>query len=347
MRASYPFECSGCDKKFPSIICYNNHVRNPSIRPPAMQVASLNSNPFVRDDKWTHLYRSYFDMWQRIPISTKYWLYCAIAVPKNVYEATETFDMRQYMRKCIQERTPVTVYIGKYSGITTKMSRYHLEATRCSRSSIGKSILSKEFEWFHVTSQQYRNHQELNIAEVLAQTFVNWRCHHAKTRSSGILYKPLWSHCERQTFQNLTSRQQKLGLLRLFKDADQFQLFCTRGLMGTCNINHDEPIEVIKGQSPINLLFSGNWHITEENLTPLKIRNVACVGSSASRTVNQRTIYTIDSTPNEGQKPKVKRKPCTPSTCPVCAKQLRSKNTATTHFMKCHPKEYNLRKHNE
>jgi hypothetical protein len=174
----------------------------------------------------------------------------------------------------MEEKTPVTVYIGKCSSNRNQMSTYHLDTFKGFHSSIGKSILSKEFEWFHVTSQQYRSLRELNIAEALAQTFVNWRCHHAKTRSSGVLYKPWWSRCERQTFQNMASREHTFGLLRMFKDPEQFQLFCTRGLMGTCNINHDEPIEVIKGQPPVTLLFSGNWHITEENLTPLKIRCV-------------------------------------------------------------------------
>jgi hypothetical protein len=288
-------------------------------------------------------------MLQRIPIPTTFWLYCVVAVAKQVYEATQSFDIRQYMRKCIQERTPVTIYIGKYSGISGKMSRYHIEGNRHKSSAIGKSILSKEFAWFHVTSQQYRNLEELNIAETLAQTFVQWRCHHAKTRSCGLLYKPLWARCERQTFQDMASREHKLGLLRMFKDPDQFQLFCTGGLMGTCNINHDEPIEVIQGQPPLTLLFSGNWHITEENFTPLMIRNVACVGSAASRTVNQGPEYTKASPPNEGQKRKVKRKPpteCTTNTCPVCARNFRSKSAATRHFITMHPKEYDLRKHN-
>jgi hypothetical protein len=275
MRTSYPFQCSGCDQRFPTIIGYNKHVRNPSIQPPAMPVASLNSDPFVRHDQWAELYRSYFESWQRVPIpTTYYWLYCAIAVPKPAYQAAQTFDIRQYMKKCMQDKTPVTLYIGKCTSKSNRMSTYHLCTFKGFQSSIGKSILSKEFEWFHVTSQQYRNLRELNIAEALAQTFVNWRCHNAKTRSCGIFYKPLWSRCERQIFQNMASREQKLGLLRMFKDTEQFQPFCTRDLMGTCNINHDDPIEVIKGQPPVNLLFSGNWHITEENLQPLKIRCV-------------------------------------------------------------------------
>jgi hypothetical protein len=275
MRASYPFQCSGCDQRFQTFIGYNKHVRNPSIRPPAMPTSSLNSDPFVRHDQWAELYQSYFESYESEPIATTfYWLYCAVAVPKHEYEAIQTFDIRQYMKKCMQEKTPVTVYIGKCSSSSNRnqMSTYHLDTFKGFRSSIGKSILSKEFEWFHVSSQQYPNLRELNIAEALAQTFVNWRCHHAKTRSCGILYKPMWSHCERKTFQNMTSREHNLGLLRIFKDPDQFQLFCTRGLMGTCNMNHDEPIEVIKGQPPVKLLFSGNWHITEENLTRLKIR---------------------------------------------------------------------------
>jgi hypothetical protein len=275
LRASYPFQCSGCDSSFKSNAGYIKHDTNPSIRPPEMPVALLNSDPFVRRDQWAESCRSYFEAYEREPIPTTfYWLYCAIAVPKPEYDATQAFDIRQYMKKCMQEQTPVAVYIGKCSSQINQMSTYHLDTFRCFHSSIGKSILSKEFEWFHVTSQQYRNLRELNVAEALAQTFVNWRCHHAKTRSSGIVYKPLWSHCERQTFQNMTSREHKLGLLRIFKDPDQFQLFCTRGLMGTCNINHDELIEVIKGQPPVKLLFSGNWHITEENLQPLKIRCV-------------------------------------------------------------------------
>jgi hypothetical protein len=277
MRASYPFLCSGCDKRFRDIIGYNNHVQNPSIRPPAMPVASLNSDPFVRHDQWTELYRSYLEAWQRVPTRTTYRLYCAIAVPKHRYEASQTFDIRQFMRKCIQERKPVTIYIGKCSG-NTRISHYHLNVHQCSRSVIGKSILSKEFEWFHVTSHQYRNLEELNIAEALAQAFVNWRCHHAKTRSSGILYKPLWFHSERTTFQNL-SREHKLGLIRIFKDPDHFQLFCNEGITGTCNMNHDESIEVTNGKPPVNLLFSGNWHITEESLNPLKIRYVYIIFS--------------------------------------------------------------------
>jgi hypothetical protein len=275
LRASYPFQCGGCDQTFKSITGYNKHVRNPSIRPPAMPVASLNSDPFVRHDQSAELYRRHFEDYQREPIPTTfYWLYCTIAVPKLEYEAAQSFDIRQYMKRCMKEKIPITVYIGKCSSNRTKMSTYHLDTFKGFRSSIGKSILSKEFEWFHVTSQQYRNLRELNIAEALAQTFVNWRCHHAKTRSSGVVYKPWWSRCERQTFQNMASREHKLGLLRIFKDPDQFQLFCTRDLMGTCSVNHDEPIEVIKGQPPVTLLFSGNWHITEENLQPLKIRCV-------------------------------------------------------------------------
>jgi hypothetical protein len=273
VRASYPFPCSGCDQRFQTIIGYNKHVRNPSIQPPAMPVASLNSDPFVRHDHWAESYRSHFEGYQLDPIPTIfYWLYCAIAVPKHEYEATQAFDVRQYMKTCMQEKTPVSVYIGKCSSERDKMSTYHLDTFKGLQSSIGKSIL--EFEWFHVTSQQYRNLKELDIAETLAQTFVNWRCHHAKTRSSGVVYKPRWSKNQRQTFQNLTNHEHQLGLLRIYKDPDQFQLFCTRGLMGTCNMNHDEPIEVIKGQPPVTLLFSGNWHITEESLTPLKIRCV-------------------------------------------------------------------------
>jgi hypothetical protein len=275
MRASYPFHCSDCEQRFQTIIGYNKHVQDPSIRPPEVPVASLNANPFVRRDQSAELYRSYFEAYEREPIPTKFYcLYCAIAVPKHEYDATQTFDIRQYMKKSMEEKTPVTVYIGKCTSKHSKMSTYHLNTFRGFQSSIGKSILSKEFEWFLVASQRYRNSQELNIAEALAQTFVNWRCHHAKTRSYGVVYKPLWSRCERQTFQNIASCEHKLGLLRMFKDTDQFQLFCTRGLLGTCNINHDEPIEVITGQQPVNLLFSGNWHISEENLQPLKIRCV-------------------------------------------------------------------------
>jgi hypothetical protein len=275
MRASYPFQCSGCDQRFQNIICYNKHDTNPSIRPPAMPVASLNSDPFVVHDQWTELYRRHFESYEREPIPTTfYWLYCAIAVPKPEYDATQTFDIRQYMKKCVQEKTPVTVYIGKCTSKSNRMSTYHLCTFKGFQSSIGKSLLSKEFDWFHVNSRQYRNLRELNIAEALAQTFVNWRCHYAKTRKSGILYKPRWSLTQSKIFHNLTSREHQLGLLRMFKDPDEFQLFCTRDLMGTCNINHDEPIEVITGQPPVNLLFCGNWHITEEHLTPLKMRCV-------------------------------------------------------------------------
>jgi hypothetical protein len=156
LRASYPFQCSGCDNSFKSNTGYNKHVRNPSIRPPAMPVASLNSDPFVRNDQWAELYRSYFESYEREPIPTKlYWLYCAIAVLKPEYEAAQTFDIRQYMKKCMHEKTPVAVYIGKHSGRSGKMSHYHLCTFRGFLSSIGKSILSKEFEWFHVASQQY------------------------------------------------------------------------------------------------------------------------------------------------------------------------------------------------
>jgi hypothetical protein len=58
----------------------------------------------------------------------------------------------------------------------------------------------------------------------------------------------------------------------------------------------------------------------------------------------------MDSTSNEGHVPKAKKKPCTPNTCPVCLETFATKRGANLHFIKCHPKEYDLeydlRKHN-
>jgi hypothetical protein len=48
--------------------------------------------------------------------------------------------------------------------------------------------------------------------------------------------------------------------------------------------------------------------------------------------------------PSTSNKTPTGRKPCTPSTCPVCVETFGTKLGATVHFMKCHPKEYDLRK---
>jgi hypothetical protein len=50
--------------------------------------------------------------------------------------------------------------------------------------------------------------------------------------------------------------------------------------------------------------------------------------------------------PSTSHKSPTGRKPCTPSTCPVCVETFGTKLGATVHFKKCHPEEYDLRKHN-
>jgi hypothetical protein len=50
--------------------------------------------------------------------------------------------------------------------------------------------------------------------------------------------------------------------------------------------------------------------------------------------------------PSTSHKSPTGRKPCTPSTCPVCVETFGTKLGAKLHFKKRHPHEYDLRKHN-
>jgi hypothetical protein len=237
-----------------------------------MTVASMNSDPFLSDDRSTKAFQGTFDLWQSTHFQTQYWNYCAIAVPKHEYESTPTFDVQSYMLQCMQKGKPVKVYIGKCTRMNCSLSKYHTDARTCLMSSIGKSILSNEYVWFHVTSLQFRSSDDTKKAEVLAQFFVNWRCHHAINTKSGFHYIPGWSTNETETFRTLTTDQDKLGLLRIFKDTVNFQLFCKASLKGKCNRNHDKPIQVVKGRPHQRLLFNANWHITEKCSTPIKLR---------------------------------------------------------------------------
>jgi hypothetical protein len=237
-----------------------------------MIVASMNADPFFTDHSSTKYFERHFKGYGSHQDKSKYTIYCAIAVPKNEYQVTSEFDVRNYILSCIQKGTPVKVYIGKCSNPYSGISNYHTYVLTCPKSSIGNSILSNEEEWFHVTSQQYLSSDDAKKAEALAHAFVNWRCHHAKTRESGFFYMPAWKNNESQTFQTLTTNEDKLGLFRIFKDTENFQLFCKANLDGKCNANHGGAIEIVKGKPYQTLLFNANWHINEGGRTPLKIR---------------------------------------------------------------------------
>jgi hypothetical protein len=268
-----PFHCS-CGRTFTSIMVYNVHKRDRLIYPPAIMDEHIHSGPLINEDSFISNCLHYV---MNLPSRTavrdvKYWVYCLVGVPVNVYRNTTTFNIRTYMRDCLQRKEPILVYIGKCSvtGRTLHYSSYHTNVFSSVFSSVGKSIMLQTIEWFHVGSQEYRTAEHAEIVEALAQVFVNWRCH---TTTHQVKYKPAWVNTENQIFQSRTTVEEKFGLLKMYKDFHNVDLFCTGCLNGTCTKSHDARTQLFHGEPLVQLwLFSGNWNINRTDLLPLRMR---------------------------------------------------------------------------
>jgi hypothetical protein len=234
----------------------------------------ITSGPFINEERFISNCLNYFiNLPRPRPVrAVKYWVYCLVGVPVKVYRNTAMFNIRTYMTDCLQRKEPILVYIGKYSksGGTLKYSSYHTDVFRGLFSSVGKSIMLETMEWFHVGSQEYRTAQHAEIAEALAQVFVNWRCH---TSTHQIKYKPAWVNTENQIFQLETTVDEKFGLLKMYKDVENVDLFCTGCLNGTCTKSHVARTQLFHGEPLVRLwLFSGNWNVNGTDLLPLRMR---------------------------------------------------------------------------
>jgi hypothetical protein len=270
-----PLLCS-CGRTFTSTRDYNRHKRNPLISPPAIMDAHIHSGPLINEESFISNCLNYFINLPRrrtVP-SVKYWVYCLVGVPVKVYRNTAPFNIQTYMTDCLQRKEPILVYIGKCSKRGGKLthSSYHTDVFGSLYSSVGKSIMLQTIEWFHVRSQAYRTAEHAEIAEALAQVFVNWRCH---TSTHEIKYKPAWVNTANQTFQSETTVEEKFGLLKMYKDVENVDLFCTGCLSGTCTKSHNARTQLFHGEPLVrSWFFSGNWNVHGTDLLPLRIRCV-------------------------------------------------------------------------
>jgi hypothetical protein len=268
-----PLLCS-CGRTFTSTRNYNIHKRNPLIYPPAIMDEHIHSGPFINEESLISNCLNYVTNLPRPRgvRDVKHWVYCLVGVPVNVYRNTTLFNIQTYMTDCLQRKEPILVYIGKCTvrpGQST-YSSYHTDVFRSLYSSVGKSIMLQTIEWFHVRSQAYRTAEHAEIAEALAQVFVNWRCH---TSTHAIKYKPAWINTENQIFQSRTTVEEKFGLLKMYKDFANVDLFCTECLNGTCTKFHVARTQLFEGEPLVQLwFFSGNWNVHGTDLLPLRIR---------------------------------------------------------------------------
>jgi hypothetical protein len=268
-----PLLCS-CGRTFTSTMVYHVHKRNPLIYPPAIMDEHIHSGPLINEES---LISNCLNYVMNLPRGRavremKYWVYCLVGVPVNVYRNTTPFNIRTYMTDCLQRKEPILVYIGKCTVMPGQLhySSYHTNVFSSVFSSVGKSILLKSIEWFHVGSQEYRTAQHAEIAEALAQVFVNWRCH---TSTREIKYKPAWVHTENQIFKSETTVDEKFGLLKMLKDVENVDLFCTGCLNGTCTKSHVARTQLFQGEPLFALwFFSGNWNVHGSDLLPLRMR---------------------------------------------------------------------------
>jgi hypothetical protein len=234
----------------------------------------INSGPLINEDRFVSNCLHYFTNLptpRRVP-DLKYWVYCLVGVPVNVYRNTTPFNIRTYMTDCLERKEPILVYIGKCSLRPGQLtySSYHTDVFKSLSSSVGKSIMLQTIEWFHVRSQAYQTAEHAEIAEVLAQVFVNWRCH---TKSPAMKYKPAWCNMDKQIFQSKTTIDEKFGLLKMYKDFQNVDLFCTECLNGTCTKVHVARTQLFEGEPLVQLwFFSGNWNVHGTDLLPLRIR---------------------------------------------------------------------------
>jgi hypothetical protein len=266
-----PLHCS-CGRTFNSRKVYNLHKRNPLIYSPAIMDEHIHSGSLINQESFISNCINYLTNGPRPVHDVKYWVYCLVGVPVNVYRNTSPFNIRTYMTDCLQRKEPILVYIGKYSkrGSTLKYSSYHTDVFRGLFSSVGKSIMLQTMEWFHVGSQAYRTAEHAEIAEALAQVFVNWRCH---TTNHEMKYKPAWYNMENQIFQSKTTVNEKFGLLKMYKDVENVDLFCTECLNGTCTKSHVARTQLFQGEPLVPLwFFSGNWKVHGTDLLPLRMR---------------------------------------------------------------------------
>jgi hypothetical protein len=230
------------------------------------------SGPLINEENFISNCINYFRNEPRAVDDLKHVVYCLVGVPMNVYKNTTAFNIRTYMTDCLQRKEPILVYIGKCSQGPGKMNYapYHTDVVDGVYSTVGKSVILETMAWFHVRSQMYRTLKDAERAEVLAQVFVSWRCH---IKTNQIKYKPGWFHMENQKFQAETTVDEKFGLLKMFKDVENVDLFCTGCLNGTCTKSHDERTELFYGEPIVQLsLFSGNWNINQTELMPLRMR---------------------------------------------------------------------------
>jgi hypothetical protein len=266
-----PFHCS-CGRTFIAHLAYILHKGNPLIYPPAFIDEYIRSGPLINEENFISNAINYLTNAQRAVHDLQHSVYCLVGVPMNVYKSTTAFNIRTFMKDCLQRKEPILVYIGKStqgSG-TLNYANYHTDGVEGAYSTVGKSIILETMAWFHVRSQRYRTLKDAEKAEVLAQVFVSWRSH---SRTHEIKYKPGWFHMENQKFQAETTVDEKFGLLKMYKDFPNVDLFCTGCLNGTCSKSHDERTELFYGEPIVQLsLFSGNWNINQTELMPLRMR---------------------------------------------------------------------------
>jgi hypothetical protein len=266
----FPFLCL-CGQSFTDTKSYSLHFSQFSSFPPAIINGFINSKPLVEDERLISRCLTYCKQ-AKMTQSTEntYSIYCLVGVPVDVYRSTTLFSIRSYMTDCLERNEPIFVYIGKCSASISRVSEYHTDPLLGFTSTIGKSIMLEKREWFHVRSEVFETLQQAEKAEVLAQVFVEWRCH---IQSHKKKYLPAWTRSEKKQFLIGTSVDEKFGLLKIFKDVNNVELFCFGCLKGTCNKPHDKSTQIFLDEPlPAEVLFSGNWNIWEPNDTPLRIK---------------------------------------------------------------------------
>jgi hypothetical protein len=266
-----PFDCS-CGRTFTSTRDYNLHKGNPLVHPPAIMDEHMSSGPLINEERFISNCLNYFTNEPRPVHELKHSVYCLVGVPVNVYKDTTPFNIRTYMTDCLKRKEPIIVYIGKCSDAAWERgySPYHTDVVYSVNSTVGKSIILQTMEWFHVRSQTYQTAEDAERAEALAQVFVNWRSH---ISTHHVKYKPGWFRMENWIFQSETTVDEKMGLLKLFKDVENVNLFCTECLNQTCTQSHDPTTQLFYGESLVQLpLFSGNWNVNQTDLLPLRMR---------------------------------------------------------------------------
>jgi hypothetical protein len=258
-----------CGKTFTSRQKYTLHLSHAPSSPPAIIDEHINSEPIIDEERFISEYIDYCESGALSARGLKYSVYCLVGVPVHVYKRTPHFNVKAYMLDCLDRNDPLVVYIGKNSSSASDVAEHHTDPLSGFSSSVGKSIILGRKKWFHVRSEAFETLQQATKAEVLAQAFVDWRCH---IKSRPVKWLPAWGHPESKQFRGLTM-DEKFGLLKIYKDVHNIELFCVECLRGTCDKPHEKTMELFHGRPIIReVLFSGNWKINVPNLHPLQMK---------------------------------------------------------------------------